>query len=107
MHKCAVFWVQVNIINKQTLERMKAMMDVSMEAGNFPRPSDAAAAIPYPLLAGRFVVALDNEILSAPAYHDEDFCFHNAGTCPDCGSGLIRSGLCFSCPSCGFGTCGG
>jgi hypothetical protein len=89
---------------------MNAMMDVSMETGKFSLPSDGFAAASYPLLAGlngRFVVALDNEILSAPAYHDEDFCFHNAGTCPDCGSGLIRSGLCFSCPSCGFGTCGG
>lgn len=99
---------ELKISHKFTLERMKAMMDLSMGAGNVSLPSDGLVAAP--LLAGlngRFVVALDNEILSAPAYHDEDFCFHNAGTCPDCGSGLIRSGLCFSCPSCGFGTCGG
>ncbi|HVP06728.1 MAG TPA: hypothetical protein VMS71_02720 [Candidatus Acidoferrum sp.] len=40
-------------------------------------------------------------------FHDDDFCFHNAGTCPECGGGMIRSGACFSCPVCGFGSCGG
>jgi len=28
------------------------------------------------------------------------------GRCPDCGTGLIRLGSCFSCPACGFGSCG-
>ena len=26
--------------------------------------------------------------------------------CPDCGTGMIRLGCCFSCPACGFGSCG-
>ena len=26
--------------------------------------------------------------------------------CPDCGVTLIRLGSCFSCPACGFGSCG-
>lgn len=40
-------------------------------------------------------------------YHDDDFRFYNAGTCPECGSGMVRSGACFSCPACGFGSCSG
>ena len=31
-------------------------------------------------------------------------CF-NAGTCPDCGAGMVRLGVCYSCPCCGFGGC--
>jgi hypothetical protein len=30
----------------------------------------------------------------------------NAGTCPDCGLGMVRLGTCMSCPSCGYGSCG-
>ena len=26
--------------------------------------------------------------------------------CPDCGIKLVRLGCCFSCPRCGFGSCG-
>ena len=33
-------------------------------------------------------------------------CYLNAGTCPDCGGGMIRLGSCFSCPSCGYQNCG-
>ena len=40
-------------------------------------------------------------------FSDDDFCFHNAGTCPECGGDMTRSGACFSCPVCGFGSCGG
>ena len=29
-----------------------------------------------------------------------------AGACPECGGRLIRSGMCFSCLSCGGGGCG-
>jgi hypothetical protein len=29
-----------------------------------------------------------------------------AGACPECGGRLIRSGICFSCLSCGWGGCG-
>lgn len=32
--------------------------------------------------------------------------FLNAGTCPDCGLGMVRLGSCMSCPSCGYGSCG-
>ncbi|MEW6051410.1 MAG: hypothetical protein AB1644_10165 [Candidatus Zixiibacteriota bacterium] len=87
------------------------MMDFSMDTGSSFSGQGLRGSVVYSApgktMIGRYLVALDNEIEAAPAYHDEDFCFHNAGTCPDCGSGLIRSGLCFSCPSCGFGTCGG
>ncbi len=33
-------------------------------------------------------------------------CYLNAGTCPDCGGGMVRLGSCFSCPSCGYQNCG-
>ncbi|MBN2226512.1 MAG: hypothetical protein JW763_04030 [candidate division Zixibacteria bacterium] len=26
--------------------------------------------------------------------------------CPDCGAALVRLGACFTCPLCGFGSCG-
>ncbi|MBK7141569.1 MAG: hypothetical protein IPH75_05775 [bacterium] len=32
--------------------------------------------------------------------------YSNAGTCPDCGLGMVRLGTCMSCPSCGYGSCG-
>lgn len=31
--------------------------------------------------------------------------YQNAATCPDCGNGMVRLGVCFSCPSCGFESC--
>jgi len=34
-----------------------------------------------------------------------DYYYHNAASCPDCGAGMVRQGLCFTCPSCGFGGC--
>lgn len=32
--------------------------------------------------------------------------YENAGTCPDCGVGMVRHGLCMVCPTCGYGSCG-
>ncbi|HWR83665.1 MAG TPA: hypothetical protein VN285_10200 [Candidatus Deferrimicrobium sp.] len=32
--------------------------------------------------------------------------FVNAATCPDCNGGMVRLGSCFSCPSCGYQSCG-
>jgi len=29
----------------------------------------------------------------------------NSATCPDCGAGMVRLGMCFTCPICGFGGC--
>lgn len=37
----------------------------------------------------------------------EEISYSNAATCPDCGAGMVRLGTCFSCPSCGFGSCAG
>ncbi|MBD3401474.1 hypothetical protein GF420_01155 [candidate division GN15 bacterium] len=37
----------------------------------------------------------------------DECCYHNAGTCPDCASGMVRLGSCFSCPTCGYQSCGG
>jgi len=37
---------------------------------------------------------------------DNGYSYINAGTCPDCGTGMNRQGNCFSCPSCGWGCCG-
>ena len=37
---------------------------------------------------------------------DNGYSYINAGTCPDCGAGMVRQGNCFSCPSCGWGCCG-
>ena len=34
------------------------------------------------------------------------FMYLNAASCPDCGSGMVRLGSCFSCPICGWGGCG-
>ncbi len=36
----------------------------------------------------------------------EEFYYLNAASCPDCGAGMVRQGLCFACPVCGFGGCG-
>ena len=36
----------------------------------------------------------------------EDYSYQNAAACPDCGAGMVRQGLCFACPACGFGSCG-
>ncbi len=30
----------------------------------------------------------------------------NAATCPDCGAGMVRLGLCTTCLACGYGSCG-
>ena len=35
----------------------------------------------------------------------DGFCFHNAANCPDCESGMLKQGGCFSCPVCGFSAC--
>ena len=35
---------------------------------------------------------------------DEDKTGH--ACCPDCGGGMVRLGSCFSCPSCGYQSCG-
>ncbi len=37
---------------------------------------------------------------------DEVCCYVNAATCPDCGAGMVRQGICFTCLSCGWGACG-
>jgi hypothetical protein len=37
--------------------------------------------------------------------NDQEYCYYNAATCPDCSAGMIRLGGCFSCPSCGFESC--
>jgi hypothetical protein len=39
------------------------------------------------------------------AAHDE-YHYHNAATCPDCGQGMIRLGSCLHCPGCGYSSCG-
>ena len=36
----------------------------------------------------------------------DGFYYLNAASCPDCGAGMVRQGLCFACPVCGFGGCG-
>ncbi|MCX6830387.1 MAG: hypothetical protein NT002_14065 [candidate division Zixibacteria bacterium] len=44
---------------------------------------------------------------SAPSRHLQSAMSHRPAVhCPDCGTGLIRLGSCFSCPTCGFGSCG-
>ncbi len=43
---------------------------------------------------------------SMPEPADESCCYQNAATCPDCGTGMVRLGTCFSCPTCGWGSCG-
>jgi len=36
----------------------------------------------------------------------DEISYLNAATCPDCGGGMVRLGNCFSCPSCGYQSCG-
>ena len=38
--------------------------------------------------------------------NNENYAYQNASTCPDCGGGMVRLGVCFSCQSCGYGSCG-
>jgi hypothetical protein len=38
-------------------------------------------------------------------FYSEDKTGH--ACCPDCGGGMVRLGSCFSCPSCGYQSCGG
>ena len=42
---------------------------------------------------------------SAGAEFNAEYRYLNAATCPDCGSGMVRLGGCFSCPACGFSSC--
>jgi hypothetical protein len=37
--------------------------------------------------------------------HRDECCYANVSTCPECGSGMVRLGSCFSCPSCGYQAC--
>lgn len=36
----------------------------------------------------------------------ENYAYMNASTCPDCGGGMVKMGGCFTCYSCGYGSCG-
>lgn len=38
--------------------------------------------------------------------NNQYYTYLNAATCPDCGSGMVRAGICFTCLSCGFSGCG-
>jgi hypothetical protein len=38
-------------------------------------------------------------------FHNEEYAYHNAASCPDCSGGMIRQGRCCVCPSCGFESC--
>lgn len=38
--------------------------------------------------------------------NNEYYTYLNAATCPDCGGGMVRTGGCFTCMSCGFASCG-
>ena len=35
----------------------------------------------------------------------DNVAYLNASTCPDCGGGMVRLGGCFTCQSCGYGSC--
>ena len=37
----------------------------------------------------------------------EEIYYLNSGTCPECSGAMVRLGSCFSCPVCGYGSCGG
>lgn len=39
------------------------------------------------------------------AGNNENYAYQNAATCPDCGSGMVKMGNCYSCQGCGFGSC--
>lgn len=51
--------------------------------------------------------SIDSAYHAAWAYdlHRDECCYANASTCPECGSGMVRLGSCFSCPSCGYQAC--
>jgi hypothetical protein len=54
--------------------------------------------------AGGYFAGLDGINLFGPP-PITDCAYQNAATCPDCGGGMIRLGVCFSCPGCGFESC--
>jgi hypothetical protein len=41
-----------------------------------------------------------------PPVDQEEACYYNAASCPDCGGGMVRLGGCFTCPGCGYQSCG-
>ncbi len=41
-----------------------------------------------------------------PTALESPYSYPNAGSCPDCGAGMVRLGSCLTCPLCGFGACG-
>jgi hypothetical protein len=60
----------------------------------------------YPVeLFDGFAEASARLFLGEPEQSHE-YVHHNAATCPDCGAGMVRLGVCCSCPLCGFGSCG-
>ena len=41
-----------------------------------------------------------------PTGSSETCCFTDVTTCPDCGCGMTKLGVCLCCPACGYGSCG-
>ncbi len=63
--------------------------------------------------AGSFSAEVNEDYSGCPAgllvaepFEAENYSYRNVASCPDCGSGMVRLGTCFSCPACGFGSCG-
>ena len=68
------------------------------------QPEANTNSYPVELFTG-FVDGAANLFLGEPE-QSHDYAHVNAATCPDCGGGMVRLGGCFSCLSCGFGSCG-
>ncbi|HOD67699.1 MAG TPA: hypothetical protein PK186_07370 [candidate division Zixibacteria bacterium] len=69
----------------------------SGEAGREPR--EAAGAVPL------FGAESSFDWMNTAVAGGGDCCYLDAATCPDCSSGMIRAGACFTCPMCGWGGC--
>lgn len=74
--------------------------------GGMSRPE--VASIPAILPSTEMVdMGVDFGWWSGALQSSEEYQYRNAATCPDCGAGMVRLGTCYSCPGCGWGSCGG
>ncbi len=77
------------------------------EAGFLSVSGDGDISFPW-VETGQDLVASDlaDDGKTEPSSSGESCQYLNAATCPDCGSGMVRLGSCFSCQACGWGSCG-
>lgn len=75
-----------------------------MQNQNFELAMDHSRNSGNPAAGSLFLFGSDASELFGPPPVAE-CAYQNAASCPDCGGGMVRLGVCFSCPSCGFESC--